>query len=293
MASPTPSSNAPVVAVVTVSFGSGDVIPTFLDSVPSASTSPLQVVVVDNIPEGDPLVQSQTHERNATYASSGVNRGYGGAVNSAVAQLAPSVRWILVSNPDVMLSAGSIDTMVAVGEEDATIGSIGPAVLNSDGSVYPSARSVPSLRTGVGHALFANLWTSNPWSAAYKNESTDEVTRRDAGWLSGSCVLVRREAFELLGGFDDGYFMYFEDVDLGYRLGKAGYRNVYEPTATVVHTGAHSTTSDSANMVRAHHESAKRFLNTKYRGPLLWPVRAALRAGLAVRSALVVRKLGH
>ena len=85
--------------------------------------------------------------------------------------------------------------------------------------------------------------------------------------------------------------MYFEDVDLGYRLGKAGWRNRYQPDAVAVHTGAHSTNEDSAAMVHAHHESAKRFLSTKYRGPLLWPVRVALRIGLAVRSALVVRKL--
>jgi N-acetylglucosaminyl-diphospho-decaprenol L-rhamnosyltransferase len=293
MASPNPLSRAPRVAVVTVSFGSGDVVSPFLDSIPHASEYPLDVVVVDNVPAGDPVVRAEAEQRQATYLSSGANLGYGGAVNSAVVQLDPEVRWILVSNPDVTLSSRSVDILVAVGEEDEAIGSVGPAVLNLDGTVYPSARSVPSLRTGIGHALFANLWTSNPWSAAYKNESTDDVARRDAGWLSGSCVLIRREAFEALGGFDDGYFMYFEDVDLGYRLGKAGYRNVYEPAATVVHTGAHSTTSDSANMVRTHHESAKRFLGKKYRGAILWPVRAVLRVGLAVRSALVVRKLGH
>jgi len=160
-------------------------------------------------------------------------------------------------------------------------------VLTAEGEVYPSARSVPSLRNGVGHALLANLWVDNPWSRAYRNDAEEPVERRDAGWLSGSCVLVRRTAFTELGGFDTGFFMYFEDVDLGYRLGSSGYRNVYEPAARVVHTGAHSTTSDSARMISAHHESARRFLNKKYAGWWLWPVRVVLTVGLRFRSALV------
>jgi N-acetylglucosaminyl-diphospho-decaprenol L-rhamnosyltransferase len=107
--------------------------------------------------------------------------------------------------------------------------------------------------------------------------------------LSGACVLVRKSAFDEIGGFDTGFFMYFEDVDLGYRLGKSGHRNVYEPAAVVTHTGAHSTNSDSGRMITAHHESARRFLNKKYSGPLLWPVRVVLRIGLQLRSALVRR----
>jgi N-acetylglucosaminyl-diphospho-decaprenol L-rhamnosyltransferase len=106
-------------------------------------------------------------------------------------------------------------------------------------------------------------------------------------------VLVRRSAFAELGGFDSGYFMYFEDVDLGYRLGKSGYRNVYEPSAVVTHTGAHSTSSDSGRMLTAHHDSAIRFLNRKYARRSLWPVRAVLTLGLRLRLAVVRRAREH
>jgi N-acetylglucosaminyl-diphospho-decaprenol L-rhamnosyltransferase len=159
--------------------------------------------------------------------------------------------------------------------------------------VYPSARALPSLRTGIGHALFANIWLGNPWTRAYRRDSSSDPVRRDAGWLSGACVLVRKSAFDELGGFDDGYFMYFEDVDLGYRLGKAGYRNVYEPAAVVVHSGAHSTSDHSARMISVHHESARRFLTRKYSGWYLWPVRVALTVGLDLRSALLSRRATH
>jgi len=291
MASPSTPAVEPRVAIVTVSFGSSDVLSGFLASVAQSSTSTPAVVVADNKPDGDAVVAGLAAEHAVTYLPLGANLGYGGAVNAAVDTLPDSVDWVLVSNPDVSLGAGALDALVATGDSDPRIGSVGPAVLTAEGDVYPSARSVPSLRTGVGHALFVNLWSANPWTRSYRNDTETPVEQRDAGWLSGSCVLVRRTAFTELGGFDTGFFMYFEDVDLGYRLGKLGYRNVYDPSARVVHTGAHSTTSDSARMIAAHHTSARRFLNKKYAAWYLWPIRVSLTIGLRVRSALVRRSL--
>ena len=291
MATPLTPAAQPRAAIVTVSFGSAGVLAGFLDSVHDVSVDPIIVIVADNKPDGDAAVEGLARQHRVAYLPLHANRGYGGAINAAVESLPSSVDWILVSNPDVSLTPGALDTMIAVGEADATVGSVGPTILTAEGEIYPSARSVPSLRTGVGHALFVNLWAANPWTRSYRNGSKASVERRDAGWLSGACVLVRRSAFTELGGFDSGFFMYFEDVDLGYRLGKLGYRNVYEPAAQVVHTGAHSTTSDSARMIQAHHDSARHFLNKKYAGWWLWPIRFALTIGLKARSAMVKRSI--
>jgi N-acetylglucosaminyl-diphospho-decaprenol L-rhamnosyltransferase len=288
MASTQQPPRTPAVAVATVSYGSGDVLEGFLDSVPAASANPLVVIVADNGTD-DAAVAAMTVAATARYLPLDRNLGYGGAMNAAIRSLGPEIEWVLVSNPDVILGKDSIDILVATGRQDARIGAVGPAIM-TDGEVYPSARSVPSLRTGIGHALFANIWMGNPWTRAYRREASSAPARRDAGWLSGACVLVRKSVFDELGGFDDGYFMYFEDVDLGYRLGKAGYRNVYEPAAVVTHTGAHSTTENSARMIRVHHESARRFLSRKYPGWALWPVRTALSVGLGLRSAVLSRR---
>lgn len=278
------------VGVVTVSYGSEPVLSGFLASVVGASSEPAPIVVADNRPaEGEARCLAES--AGAQYLPMPSNLGYGSAVNAAVAALPHEVEWVLVSNPDVILDPGALDRLREAGDEDAAIASVGPAVYNADGTLYPSARAVPSLRTGVGHAMFANLWPGNPWSRRYRNDAQGPIVRRDAGWLSGSCLLVRRSAFDALGGFDTGYFMYFEDVDLGYRFGRHGYRNLYEPAARVTHTGAHSTTSDSATMIAVHHTSARRFLARKYSGPLLWPVRVALTAGLTVRSAIIGRRV--
>jgi N-acetylglucosaminyl-diphospho-decaprenol L-rhamnosyltransferase len=277
----------PTVGVVTVSYGSEDVLPGFLASLPAASATPLSVVVVDNKPEAHSPIAASASASGAQYLPQSHNLGYGGAMNAGVASLDPLIEWVLLSNPDVVVAPGTVDTLVATAATDPRVGAVGPAILNDDGGVYPSARSVPSLRTGVGHALFANIWISNPWTRAYRRDTEAAPVARDAGWLSGACLLVRRSAFAELGGFDDAYFMYFEDVDLGYRLGKAGYLNRYEPAAIVSHSGAHSTTGESGRMIAAHHESARRFLNRKYAGWYLWPIRATLTIGLTVRSAML------
>jgi N-acetylglucosaminyl-diphospho-decaprenol L-rhamnosyltransferase len=279
------------VAAVTVSYGSLSVLPALLASIPAASTHPILVTIADNKAQDADNAKTVASDFRANYLPMKSNVGYGSAINAAVRLLPGAVEWILVVNPDVVLSPGSIDTLVSVGDEDPRVAAVGPKTLTTEGEVYPSARSVPSLRTGVGHALFANLWLENPWSRAYRQDTSAEPVRRDAGWLSGACVLVRRSAFDQLGGFDEGYFMYFEDVDLGYRLGKAGYRNVYEPGASVTHTGAHSTTTESGRMISAHHDSARRFLNRKYAKRWMWPIRVSLTIGLHLRSALVRRRL--
>jgi N-acetylglucosaminyl-diphospho-decaprenol L-rhamnosyltransferase len=270
-------------AIVTVSYNSADVLPAFLASVAAASVDEVPVVVADNASADADGLRALTESAGAVFLALGENRGYGAAVNRAVATLAAGVRWVLVSNPDVVLEPGALDRLVATAEADPTIGAVGPRLLEPTGEVYPSARLVPSLRTGLGHAVFANVWPDNPWTRRYRQDG-EHAGRRDAGWLSGACVLVRRDVFEELGGFDEGYFMYFEDVDLGWRIGRTGRRNVYEPAATATHIGGTATQGASERMRRAHHESAYRFLAQKYPAWWLWPLRIALRTALAVRA---------
>ncbi len=273
----------PAVAAITVSFGSDEVLPGLIDSLRRASRAPLQVIVADNRPASS--IESLARSAGADYLPLPQNPGYGGAVNAGARLAAPSVEWLLVVNPDVVVSEGAVDVLLAAVAEDPRIGAVGPAILTPGGEIYPSARRVPSLRTGVGHALFANAWPRNPWSRQYRQDG--ESVPRDAGWLSGACLLIRRSAFDAVGGFDDGYFMYFEDVDLGMRLTRAGWRNRYEPAARVTHSGAHATNSARSSMLEAHHDSANRFLTRKYAGPGWAPVRLVLRIGLWVRAKVL------
>jgi N-acetylglucosaminyl-diphospho-decaprenol L-rhamnosyltransferase len=281
------SSGLPRIGLVTVSYGSGDVVGMLLETASRATDEPLEMVVVDNRAP-DVEIEELARAHGARYVARPDNPGYGGAINAGVATLGSQVEWVLVVNPDVSLGAGAIDALRERGETADDIATVGPVIRQTDGTIYPSARAVPSIRNGIGHALFVSIWPDNPWTAHYRVDPTT-LKVSDVGWLSGSCLLVRRSAFEKIGGFDDEYFMYFEDVDLGFRFGKAGFRNVYEPTSEVVHIGATTTSHHRGAMVRAHHESARRFISRKYPGAVLWPVRVVLRTGLSIRSAILAR----
>lgn len=282
-------------AVVTVSYGSDDVIGAFLASLPDASVEPLVVVIADNKCQRQPNAISRLASGiGARYLPLAANEGYGHAINEAVRTLPRTIEWVVVSNPDVTVAFGAIDVLLKSAGNDESIAAVGPRILSSDGERYPSARTIPSLRSGVGHALFSGLWPRNPWTRTYRRDAGTALTRREAGWLSGAFLMVRRSVFEQLEGFDESYFMYFEDVDLGYRIGQLGLRNIYEPNSVVVHTGAHSTQGDeSARMIRAHHKSARRFLFKKYSGPLLFPVRLVLSLGLGTRARIEQFRISH
>ncbi|MDQ1581479.1 MAG: N-acetylglucosaminyl-diphospho-decaprenol L-rhamnosyltransferase [Microbacteriaceae bacterium] len=278
------------VAIVTVTYNSAEQLDEFLGSLEASEPTHQQVYVADNNSSDIDRVRDIARAHDATLVPLGTNKGYGGAVNSATSALPSSVDAILVVNPDVTFHDGAVRELLAGLDRHPTAGAVGPRVLEADGSTYPSARELPSLRTGVGHALFSRVWPANPWTMRYRAESDDASRERAAGWLSGSCMLVRRTAFEQLGGFDESYFMYFEDVDLGYRLRKHGWDSVYVPRAVVNHSGAHSTSRDSARMVRAHHASAYHFLSKKYSGWYLAPLRWAIGIGLSVRSTWLTHR---
>jgi N-acetylglucosaminyl-diphospho-decaprenol L-rhamnosyltransferase len=268
----------PSVLVVTVTYNSADTIVPFLDSLATAGHVD-EVVVVDNASAEAEAVREAVTAAGYRFVELDHNAGYGGGVHAAVERAIVVPDYVLIANPDVTFAPGAIDALVAAGEQEARAGALGPKILESDGTIYPSARRLPSLRTGVAHALFGRIWPGNPWTVRYRAERETEA-RRDAGWLSGACLLVRGTAYHELGGFDPGYFMYFEDVDLGARLGQAGWRNVYVPEAVVTHSGAHSTSSARKSMEKAHHDSAYRYLSRRYSAWYFAPLRLAIRLGL-------------
>ncbi|MDH6293485.1 N-acetylglucosaminyl-diphospho-decaprenol L-rhamnosyltransferase [Rhodococcus opacus] len=274
-------------AVVTVTFSPGEHLEQFLGTLAEATKEDPQVVMADNgSTDGAPEAADAAHEHVRLLCTGG-NIGYGGAINRAVAEIDDEIEFVVIANPDVRWAPGSIDVLLAAAERWPRAGALGPLVLEPDGSIYPSARQVPDLVSGAGHAILGTVWPSNPWTAGYRQEN-ETVSERSVGWLSGSCLLMRRAAFDSINGFDSRYFMYMEDVDLGDRLGKAGWLNVYVPSAEVTHAKGHAAGKHPELMLPAHHQSAYRFQADRH--PHWWqaPLRWALRGGLAVRSKIAV-----
>ncbi|MGH3914789.1 MAG: glycosyltransferase family 2 protein [Pseudonocardiaceae bacterium] len=275
-------------AVVTVTYSPGATLETFLDSLAKATTRPVQVVLADN-GSTDGAPQRAAQRDGVTLIRIGENIGYGSAANRGIVELGPEVGWVVVANPDIEWHPGSLDELLAATRRWPRAGALGPLILDPGGAVYPSARLLPSLGRGIGHAVLSPVWPANPWTTAYR-QSEAVLGERTAQWLSGSCLLLRRAAFESVRGFDSRYFMYFEDVDLGDRLGRAGWLNVYVPTAEVTHLGGHATNRVADQMLAEHHRSTYRYLADRHPGPLRAPLRLGLRAGLAVRSELLRRR---
>ncbi|WP_079013227.1 N-acetylglucosaminyl-diphospho-decaprenol L-rhamnosyltransferase [Mycobacterium tuberculosis] len=283
--------------MVAVTYSPGPHLERFLASLSLATERPVSVLLADNgSTDGTPQAAVQRYP-NVRLLPTGANLGYGTAVNRTIAQLGEMAGdagepwvddWVIVANPDVQWGPGSIDALLDAASRWPRAGALGPLIRDPDGSVYPSARQMPSLIRGGMHAVLGPFWPRNPWTTAYRQERL-EPSERPVGWLSGSCLLVRRSAFGQVGGFDERYFMYMEDVDLGDRLGKAGWLSVYVPSAEVLHHKAHSTGRDPESHLAAHHKSTYIFLADRHSGWWRAPLRWTLRGSLALRSHLMVR----
>jgi N-acetylglucosaminyl-diphospho-decaprenol L-rhamnosyltransferase len=275
--------------VVTVTYSPGPHLDRFLASLAHATERPVTVVMADNgSTDGAPEEALERHP-DARLMRTGGNLGYGTAVNRAVAEYleGSDAEFFVVANPDVQWGPRSIDALLDAAERWQLAGSLGPLVRDPDGSVYPSARHQPSIIRGGMHAVVGPMWKSNPWTAAYRQERF-EPSERAVGWLSGSCLLVRKAAFDEVGGFDERYFMYMEDVDLGDRMGRAGWQNVYVPTAEILHDKGHATGRDPGRNLAAHHTSTYTFLADRHPGWWQAPLRWAFKSALTMRAGLVV-----
>lgn len=280
--------------VVTVTYSPGAHLDRFLASLSHATDRSVTVVMADNgSTDGTPEAAIEKHP-NARLFHTGANLGYGAAVNRAVNSylvdegLEGDAEFFVVANPDVVWGPRSIDEMLEAAARWPRAGALGPLIRDPDGSIYPSARHQPSIIRGGMHAVVSPFWMANPWTSAYRQDRM-EPSEREVGWLSGSCLLLRRAAFDDVHGFDPRYFMYMEDVDLGDRLGRAGWLNVYVPAAEILHDKGHATGRDPGRNLAAHHRSTYTFLADRH--PRWWqaPLRWSIKSALVARERLVVR----
>jgi N-acetylglucosaminyl-diphospho-decaprenol L-rhamnosyltransferase len=211
------------------------------------------------------------------------NVGYARAANAGVRRLPPEVDAVLVANADVLIMEDAIDRLVDVLDELPMVALVGPRVRYPDGAHQASARRSPGLRTAIVHGLIGWLVPDNPATRRYhaRDLTGPDVTEPcDVDWVSGCAFLVRRSAFEEVGGFDPGYRLFVEDVDLCDRLRAAGHRVRFSPTASVVHHVGASTSKHPLRARIAHARGLDRYVASRLEGsaralrPLLWPALA-------------------
>ncbi|HWE70696.1 MAG TPA: glycosyltransferase family 2 protein [Acidimicrobiales bacterium] len=277
------------VAVVVVNYESGSVLASGVASL--EKEGPAELVVVDNGSTDGSVDELRRQLPNIEVVVPGQNLGYGAAANRGVA--ATGSELVLVCNPDLTISPGSLAELAAALDADPRLAVVGPMIRTPEGDRYPSARQFPSMIDAAGHALLGQFVPQNPFTRAYQREglAREVDTVWPVDWVSGACFLVRRSAFEQVGGFDERYFMYLEEVDLCWRLGRAGWKVAYVPAAVVTHHQGVSTDRHPYRMIVEHHRSLLRFAGESTSG---WR-RALLPlvvVGIGVRAILTgIRKL--
>lgn len=246
----------PAPDILIVNFNSGLHLRACLESV-RAHAPGSRAIVVDNASSDGSEAAAERAGEHLTLVRNEANVGFGAAVNRAL-RLARS-ETVLLMNPDCLLredTLGPLEAELAAHPECAVVG---PRVVNDDGSLQGSVRGDPTLLTGLfGRTSLLTRWF--PRSAIARRNVQTLAGRSErsftADWISGACLLARRDRLASINGFDERFFLYWEDADLCLRLRQAGWTIRYVSNATVVHTGGVSSGSARAVSIRAFHRSA-------------------------------------
>ncbi len=226
----------------------------------------LEIVVVDNASSDGSPEMVRTEFPRVRLIANAENRGFTAANNQGLAT--SQGRYLLLLNPDTEVMGDALATMLRYMEAHPTAGALGPKLLYPDGSQQSSRRRFPTLATAlVESTVVQEWWPDNRILRRYYMADTPDDAIQPADWVVGACLLVRREAYEQVGGLDEGYFMYSEELDWCRRYKSAGWEIVYLPTATVIHYEGKS----SEQVVPARHvhfQSSKVRYFRKHHGTL-------------------------
>jgi N-acetylglucosaminyl-diphospho-decaprenol L-rhamnosyltransferase len=259
--------------------------------------APPEVVVVDNA-SGEPGAGADLPAdlgARVPVLRPGANLGYGRAANLGTAATRAPI--VAVCNPDTLVEPGAAAAVTARFAADPHLGAVGTRILNPDGSQYPSARTAPALVDAVGHALLGGVAPHNRFTRAYRQLDADPDRARAVDWLSGAAIWLRRAALDRVGGWDERFFLFFEDVDLCRRLEADGWGIEYEPLGRVHHVVGASRSGRRYRSVLEHHRAAYRYADKWWVGPrrVLLPAGAgflAVRAGALMAAEAVVPRPG-
>jgi GT2 family glycosyltransferase len=276
-------SDAPALSVVIVAYRCRDLLYRCLSSLEASPPPlPLEVCVVDNGSADGTLEMLARDFPEVRVHAAGRNLGFGRATNVGIR--GTTGRLVLALNPDVYVTPGALEAMLELMDAHPEVGIAGCRLELEDGSAdHAAKRAFPTPVSALGH--FTGLWrlSSGTPLAGYRAPGV-ERGRVDA--VNGAFMLMRRQALDEVGLFDEGYWMYMEDLDLCYRFAEAGWTTWYEPSVTVLHV-KHGTTGDrrSPRLERAFHYGMYRFYRKHYAPRRSAIVSGTVYAGIAARLA--------
>lgn len=237
------------ITVSVVSHAQNALVNRLLEDLGARCAPGLKVIVTENVPDGEPLRLSQVSHEFEIIRNTRA-KGFGANHNAAFARCRTGL--FCVANPDIRLPADPFGPLSAtLGARRA--GVIGPLVLSAQGSVEDSARRFPTLASLVRKAF----------TKGAKADYAIDQGAIEVDWVGGMFMLFAAEAYRAVGGFDERYFLYYEDVDLCRRLRSRGHKVIYEPAVSVIHE-ARRASRRNPRLMRIHAASALRYLLSRY-----------------------------
>jgi N-acetylglucosaminyl-diphospho-decaprenol L-rhamnosyltransferase len=238
---------------VIIAFRSEHVIGPCLDSIAADRPDGSQILVVDNASPDRSAALAQAHPSGPTVIALPLNGGFGAGCNAATAY--SNAEAVFLVNPDARLVTGATRVLVERLAGDPSLALVGPQIVDPRREVVSAAAGAePSLRSVAGHYLFLSR-IPGVGSILPPLHLRDPNLPAKPDWASGAAMLVRRIAFDEVGGFDTRLFLYMEDVDLCRRLRMAGWQIGYEPRAVVEHDiGGSQGHEQAATWYRAFHQ---------------------------------------
>ncbi len=256
-----------------------------------------EIIVTDNHSDDGSREYLPHRFENVRFIFNDQNLGFAKACNQGLA--ASSGKYILFLNPDTILPEDGLKKCIAFLDAHPDAGAVGVKMLDGSGRfLKESKRSFPSPLTSL-YKLFglSRLFPRSKIFARYHLGYLSENETNEVQVLAGAFMMIRREVLEQLGGFDENFFMYGEDIDLSYRVQQAGYRNYYFADVQIIHFKGESTRRGSMNYVRMFYSAMSRFVKKHYGGSKAGFFLLMMHAGIWFRAILTatgnfIRRIG-
>ena len=271
------------VAIAVVSWNTRDLLARCLESLrPEAERGLAEVWVVDNASTDGSAELVRDRFGWVRLVASPENLGFGRAVNLVAERT--TGEWIACANADVALRPGALDALLAAAERDPGAGALAPRLVLPDGSTQHSVFAFPTVPWALALNTYAFRLVPRLGDRMALPGRWDSTRARRVPWAVAAFLLVRRRAWDAVGGFDERQWMYAEDLDLGWRLRQAGWATRYEPSAVVDHENAAATTQAwGPELAPVWQRSTYGFMARRLGMPRTWAVAAVYLLGTGAR----------
>lgn len=241
----------PKVSIIIVSYNTKNILRDCLNSIlNTVSIGKVEVFVVDNASSDGSADMVEKEFKSIQLIRSAANLGFAGGNNLAIRKC--TGEFVLLLNPDSVLSSGVIEKTIDYMESDSECGVLGIKLLNSDGKLQPCARKIPNpffkflVITGIANKFKNNSILGGPDYSWWDHSSTKEV-----GWVVGAYFLIRKKLIDQIGMLDDRYFLYFEEIDFCLNAKRKGWKVIFYPFAEILHIGGQSSIASKGKVSSA------------------------------------------